>query len=131
MKTPTRTLLASVLLCAPLIASAAPAHLTPEQAFDLYARVLLEDDAAATRTLKLRYFASLREALGTDRESVTTTADTVGALRQELIARSDAHADALALGKAVRAAVNQVMANDTHALADGDEVAFFPPVTGG
>ena len=86
---------------------------------------------AATRTLKLRYFASLREALGTDRESVTTTADTVGALRQELIARSDAHAVALALGKAVRAAVNQVMANDTHALADGDEVAFFPPVTGG
>ena len=57
---------------------------------------------AATRTLKLRYFASLREALGTDRESVTTAADTVGALRQELIARSDAHADALALGKAVR-----------------------------
>ncbi|UQA23178.1 MULTISPECIES: hypothetical protein [unclassified Stenotrophomonas] len=51
MKTPTRTLLASVLLCAPLIASAAPAQLTPEQAFDLYARVLLEDDAAATRTL--------------------------------------------------------------------------------
>ena len=86
---------------------------------------------AATRTLKLRYFASLREALGTDRESVTTAADTVGALRQELIARSDAHADALALGKAVRAAVNQVMANDAYALADGDEVAFFPPVTGG
>lgn len=51
MKTPTRTLLASVLLCAPLFASAAPAQLTPEQAFDLYARVLLEDDAAATRTL--------------------------------------------------------------------------------
>lgn len=51
MKTPARTLLASVLLCAPLIASAAPAQLTPEQAFDLYARVLLEDDAAATRTL--------------------------------------------------------------------------------
>ena len=51
MKTPLRTLLASALLAAPLLASAAPATLTPEQAFDLYARVLLEDDAAATRTL--------------------------------------------------------------------------------
>ena len=38
MKTPTRTLLASMLLCAPLIATAAPATLSPEQAFDLYAR---------------------------------------------------------------------------------------------
>ena len=48
---PLRTLLASALLSAPLLAGAAPATLTPEQAFDLYARVLLEDDAAATRTL--------------------------------------------------------------------------------
>ncbi|MGY2437962.1 hypothetical protein ACW4FQ_33015, partial [Escherichia coli] len=51
MKTPTRTLLASVLLCAPLVATAVPATLSPEQAFDLYARTLLEDDAAATRAL--------------------------------------------------------------------------------
>ncbi|WP_251274322.1 hypothetical protein, partial [Enterobacter hormaechei] len=51
MKTFTRTLLASALLCAPLMAGAASAQLTPEQAFDLYARTLLEDDAAATRTL--------------------------------------------------------------------------------
>ncbi|MBO8042243.1 hypothetical protein J6396_31830, partial [Pseudomonas aeruginosa] len=51
MKTFTRTLLASALLCAPLMAGAASAQLTPEQAFDLYARTLLEDDPAATRTL--------------------------------------------------------------------------------
>ncbi|KAG1320379.1 hypothetical protein G6F63_014288 [Rhizopus arrhizus] len=51
MKTPIRTLLASALLCAPAFATAAPATLSPEQAFDLYARVLLEDDAAATGTL--------------------------------------------------------------------------------
>ncbi|HDS1037210.1 TPA: hypothetical protein QDZ42_000192 [Stenotrophomonas maltophilia] len=50
MKTPLRTLLASALLCAPVFASAAPA-LTPEQTLDLYARVLVEDDAAAARTL--------------------------------------------------------------------------------
>lgn len=51
MKTPIRTLLASTLLCAPLSAGAAPATLTPEQTFDLYARALLEDDTSATRTL--------------------------------------------------------------------------------
>ncbi|AWH52249.1 hypothetical protein C1924_03105 [Stenotrophomonas sp. ESTM1D_MKCIP4_1] len=50
MKTPLRTLLASALLCAPVFATAAPA-LTPEQTLDLYARVLIEDDAAAARTL--------------------------------------------------------------------------------
>ncbi|KAF1014016.1 MAG: hypothetical protein GAK31_03039 [Stenotrophomonas maltophilia] len=51
MKSPIRTLLASTLLCAPLWAAAAPATLSPEQAFDLYARTLLEDNAAATRAL--------------------------------------------------------------------------------
>ncbi|PZP77280.1 MAG: hypothetical protein DI592_17510, partial [Stenotrophomonas maltophilia] len=51
MKTPIRTLLASALLCAPLFAAAAPAQLSPEQTFDLYARALLEDDATATRSL--------------------------------------------------------------------------------
>jgi len=51
MKTPLRSLLATALLCAPLFASAASTQLSPEQTFDLYARVLLEDDAAATRTL--------------------------------------------------------------------------------
>ncbi|OBU48619.1 hypothetical protein [Stenotrophomonas maltophilia] len=51
MKTPLRSLLATALLCAPLFASAASTQLSPEQTFDLYARVLLEDDATATRTL--------------------------------------------------------------------------------
>lgn len=50
MKTPLRTLLASALLCAPVLTTAAPAQ-TPEQSLDLYARVLIEDDAAAARTL--------------------------------------------------------------------------------
>jgi molybdopterin synthase sulfur carrier subunit len=79
----------------------------------------------------VRYFASLREALGTGRETVTTHAPTAAALRQELAGRGGGYAEALAEGRAVRAAINQSMAADDQALADGDEVAFFPPVTGG
>ncbi len=86
---------------------------------------------APTLQLQVRYFASLREALGTDRETVATESKTAGALRQALIERGSAYAEALAQGKAVRMAVNQTMAADSQPLADGDEVAFFPPVTGG
>lgn len=77
------------------------------------------------------YFASVREALGTGREMLETTAGTVGALRDQLIARGGAAAEALSRGRAVRAALNQAMSDDAAPLADGDEVAFFPPVTGG
>ncbi|MDO5290796.1 MAG: molybdopterin converting factor subunit 1 [Pseudomonadota bacterium] len=79
----------------------------------------------------VRYFAALREALGTDSETLDTQAATVGALRDELLARGGPYADALARGKAVRAALNQVMSDESAALAEGAEVAFFPPVTGG
>lgn len=79
----------------------------------------------------VRYFASLREALGTGREEVETAAATLGALRDELIARGGAHAASLARGKAVRAALDQVMSDEAAALREGAEVAFFPPVTGG
>ena len=79
----------------------------------------------------LRYFASIRETLGTGRESVETQATTLGALRDELLARGGAHAEALARGKAVRLALNQTMADESAALNDGAEVGFFPPVTGG
>ena len=81
--------------------------------------------------LTVRYFASIREAMGTSSESLTTTATTVGALREELMARSEAAANALAHGKAVRMALNQEMCQGDAALKAGDEVAFFPPVTGG
>lgn len=81
--------------------------------------------------VQVRYFASIREAIGQATEPVQTQAATVGALRDELIARGGAHADSLARGRAVRAALNQTMCDDTAALADGCEVAFFPPVTGG
>lgn len=81
--------------------------------------------------ITVRYFASIREALGLSIETVETAAATLSALRDELIALGGAHAQALARGKAVRMALDQVMADESAALRDGAEVAFFPPVTGG
>ncbi|QKO22026.1 molybdopterin converting factor subunit 1 [Rhodoferax sp. BAB1] len=79
----------------------------------------------------VKYFASIRESLGTGSETLQTTATTLGALRDELIARGGAHAQSLARGRAVRVALNQVMSGEDAALTEGCEVAFFPPVTGG
>lgn len=81
--------------------------------------------------LSVRYFASIREGLGLGQESVQTEAATVGALRDELLARGGAYAELLARGRAVRVAVDQQMQDEAAALYDGAEVAFFPPVTGG
>ncbi len=79
--------------------------------------------------LKVLYFASLREAIGTGAETIELPAAcaTLGALRDFLGAR---HA-MLLTAKNLRAAVNQQMCGMEVAVADGDEVAFFPPVTGG
>lgn len=81
--------------------------------------------------ITVRYFASIREAMGTGSEELDTSATTVGALREALMTRSEAAAQALAHGKAVRMALNQEMCQGDAALKAGDEVAFFPPVTGG
>lgn len=81
--------------------------------------------------ITVRYFASIREALGTGSETVQTQAATLGALRDELLARGGTHAEALARHRAVRTALNQVMVDEASLLSDGAEVAFFPPVTGG
>jgi len=83
------------------------------------------------KTITVRYFASIREAVGQGSERVSTGAPTLAALRDELIARGGAHATALARGKAVRVALGQVMSDESATLPDGAEVAFFPPVTGG
>lgn len=84
-----------------------------------------------TKTITVRYFASIREAMGAGSETLHTEAATVGALREELMRRSAAAAQALAAGKAVRMALNQNLCAGDAAIAQGDEVAFFPPVTGG
>lgn len=81
--------------------------------------------------LTVKYFASIREALGQGSEALETSAGDLQALRDELVARGGAYGQALAHGKAVRMALNQVMSDEKAALSEGCEVAFFPPVTGG
>ena len=81
--------------------------------------------------LTVRYFASVREAIGQGSETVETAAATLAALRDELIARGGGYGQSLARGKTVRMALDQVMSDESAALRDGCEVAFFPPVTGG
>ena len=81
--------------------------------------------------LTVRYFASIRESLGSA-ESVDVEAGTsLAALRDRLIASDAAHAQALSRGKALRVALNQTLGEESALLSEGDEVAFFPPVTGG
>ena len=81
--------------------------------------------------ITVRYFASIREAVGQGSEELDTSATNLGALRDELLARGGAYASALARGRAVRMALDQVLSDEAAALRDGAEVAFFPPVTGG
>ena len=81
--------------------------------------------------VQVRYFASLREALGSSETVELGQGATVGALREALLARGGRHAQVLARGRAVRCALDQVMSDESAPLRDGAEVAFFPPVTGG
>ena len=83
------------------------------------------------KTISVKYFASIREALGVGEESIHTSAVTVGELRDELIARGGIYAETLARGKAVRTALNQTMSGESAELPEKSELAFFPPVTGG
>lgn len=74
----------------------------------------------------VRYFASIREALGQSMHSHQTQARTLGELRDELIALGGTHGQALARGKALRLALDHVMAGEEALLHEGAEVAFFP-----
>ncbi|HEY5999670.1 MAG TPA: molybdopterin converting factor subunit 1 [bacterium] len=82
--------------------------------------------------LTVRYFALLRERAGVDAEVVAWDgpAPDVGRLREHLAARAPALGEALRSG-ALLVAVNHEYATAATALRDGDEVAFFPPVSGG
>jgi sulfur-carrier protein len=86
-----------------------------------------------SQTIKMtvKYFASIREAIGISFETVVCEVDTVGALRDALVAKGTPYAEVLARGRSVRTALNQVMCEEATLLQDGCEVAFFPPVTGG
>ena len=83
--------------------------------------------------VRVLYFASLREKLGSGSEELDLppTVTTVGALREHLRGRGGAWGDVFAPAKAVRGALNQSMAQPQTQIKAGDEVAFFPPVTGG
>jgi len=81
--------------------------------------------------VQLRYFASLREALGTGETVDAAPGSTVAQLRDALIARGAPHAAALARGRAVRTALDQTLCDESARLHEGAELAFFPPVTGG
>jgi len=81
--------------------------------------------------IEVRYFASVREALGAG-ENVEAGADSrVADLRDRLAARGGRHAETLGRQRVLRTARNRVLCDEQTALADGDEVGFFPPVTGG
>jgi molybdopterin synthase sulfur carrier subunit len=89
--------------------------------------------ADAGTPLTILYFAWLRERTGTSEEHVSPPAEvqTVGALVSWLSGRSPGHASAFANRRSIRCAVNQDFADPTAPVRPGDEVAFFPPVTGG
>ena len=78
----------------------------------------------------IKYFASIREAIGQASEQRETTATTLAGLRDELLASGPTYA-CLSQGRAVRMALGQVMSDENAVLSPGCEVAFFPPVTGG
>ncbi len=83
--------------------------------------------------ITLLYFASLRETLGlsTEKVELPAGASSVSTLVAVLHARGGKWPQALAEGRPWRVAVNQQMADASTPVKAGDEVAFFPPVTGG
>ena len=91
----------------------------------------MRDSIAATLTLV--YLARLREAFGATSEQIEAPpgVTTVATLRAWLAARGGAWATELAPGRAVRIAVNHDLADPTTSIHPGDEIALFPPVTGG
>ncbi len=83
--------------------------------------------------MKILYFAWMRQRIGTATEELELPdgVATVGELVDWLSARGPGHAKAFERREAIRAAVNQEYVRFDHPVATSDEVAFFPPVTGG
>lgn len=80
--------------------------------------------------ITIRYFASLREALGQSQEELVTDAENAGQVRDALLSRGGPYA-CLSRDRSVRLALNQVMVNEDALIHENAELAFFPPVTGG
>ena len=83
--------------------------------------------------IEVRYFARLRERLDTSAEQLELTPELADlrALAAHLSQRGGVWAEALGADQTLMTAVNQELAGPDTPLRDGDEVAFFPPVTGG
>ena len=79
----------------------------------------------------VRYFASVREALGAGEDAQVEPGTTVATLRDALIARGGRHAEALGRERFLRSARNLALCDEATPLVDGDEIGFFPPLTGG
>jgi molybdopterin synthase sulfur carrier subunit len=79
----------------------------------------------------VRYFAAVREALGSGEDVEVGAGATVASVRDALVARGGRHAEALGRARVLRSARNRVLCAEDALLADGDEVGFFPPLTGG
>ncbi len=83
--------------------------------------------------IRLMYFANLRETVGQSDEELELdgSINNLGELRDWICKRGEPWQSALADGQRLMMAVNQELARPDTVIADGDEVAFFPPVTGG
>jgi molybdopterin synthase sulfur carrier subunit len=81
--------------------------------------------------IAVRYFASVREALGPGEQVDVDAGADIAALRDALVARGGRHAEALARARLLRSAKNRVLCAEATTLDEGDEVGFFPPLTGG
>jgi len=81
--------------------------------------------------ITLKFFASIRETMASSGQAYETRAQTLGQLRDELVAGGGPAAQALGRDRVLRMALNQTLCEEGAALMPGAEVAFFPPVTGG
>lgn len=85
------------------------------------------------RSIQVLYFSSLKEQLGKESEAIDLPEpiSDIQGLREWICARGEPWAEKFNSNQKLMAAVNQEMAKPDTSVADGDEIAFFPPVTGG
>lgn len=81
--------------------------------------------------ITLKYFASIRETMGSSGQTYETQAQTLGQLRDELVQAGGPAAQALGRDRVLRMALDHTLCDESTALKPGAEIAFFPPVTGG